>query len=508
MEKIKLKNITYTVLFVLCMAIVNAAVVYELSFYSFNTDKTTYEAGQTVQIEAQPMSRSENPYMQNELVLFVAKPTGEVIMESSAGKFDLAPFQVTAMKSSIKLPSSLKPGSYKVLGYVATAANIYAAFASENIEVTNDMDKYPAAQLSNIEIHYNNDVGFNLEGLLPVEAGDDFDVKFSVKNTGDLDLDLKVTVTAEKTFEGDRVFTKTETVSVDKNEEKDMTFEVTLPDSGGHKLFVTVEYGDFILARSEARVNVLGVAGSINTVNNAEDVYYEGDPVSISVTVVGPADHVTIVDQAELQLQIKKGSDILYEDSKSISDLKGSPQTIKFDFSAPENIDEYKLKLKLVSDGTVLDTYEADYYRLPTPQCVFVDGRLKCIGSCFDDDVCERQEYYLGICHDCRNVKQAPVSTDPDSDDDLDGLTRSEELKLGTDPLNRDSDGDGVPDAEDTMVAGSTVKRPSGKDTDAVEGVSFQILLVAMLVIIFLLSIALNLKSKQGEKKKKKGRKK
>jgi hypothetical protein len=43
------------------------------------------------------------------------------------------------------------------------------------------------------------------------------------------------------------------------------------------------------------------------------------------------------------------------------------------------------------------------------------------------------------------------LSTNPDGDDDGDGLTNLEEYCLGTDPQNADTDGDGIPDGEEVL---------------------------------------------------------
>lgn len=55
------------------------------------------------------------------------------------------------------------------------------------------------------------------------------------------------------------------------------------------------------------------------------------------------------------------------------------------------------------------------------------------------------------------------TTTNPDKDTDGDGLTDAEETKLGTDPNNPDSDGDGVTDKEEV---GSSVDNPIDTDGD------------------------------------------
>src|SRR5207249_2284949 len=60
---------------------------------------------------------------------------------------------------------------------------------------------------------------------------------------------------------------------------------------------------------------------------------------------------------------------------------------------------------------------------------------------------------------------------DPAADADRDGLTNAEEVARGTDPQNKDTDGDGLPDAAETGTgvftdAGHTGTQPANPDTD------------------------------------------
>lgn len=59
--------------------------------------------------------------------------------------------------------------------------------------------------------------------------------------------------------------------------------------------------------------------------------------------------------------------------------------------------------------------------------------------------------------------KETGVKSSPDSDKDRDGLTYDEEMKIGTDPNNADTDGDGLTDGQE-LTAYKT--NPRNFDTD------------------------------------------
>jgi hypothetical protein len=59
------------------------------------------------------------------------------------------------------------------------------------------------------------------------------------------------------------------------------------------------------------------------------------------------------------------------------------------------------------------------------------------------------------------SATQSSDGTDLNSkDSDNDGLTDAQELKIGTDPNNKDTDGDGVPDGQDVAPRDPDLKPP------------------------------------------------
>jgi len=77
-------------------------------------------------------------------------------------------------------------------------------------------------------------------------------------------------------------------------------------------------------------------------------------------------------------------------------------------------------------------------------------GKKKVGEFCANDQECE-----TGLC-------VSSVCLDPDGDDDLDGLRNGIEKVLNLDPLNRDSDGDGVADGQEVI----SVQKPADMDGD------------------------------------------
>ena len=59
-------------------------------------------------------------------------------------------------------------------------------------------------------------------------------------------------------------------------------------------------------------------------------------------------------------------------------------------------------------------------------------------------------------------VREAELGTDPlDADSDDDGLDDGEEKTAGTDPLDSDSDDDGLDDGEEVRTRGQLAEQPA-----------------------------------------------
>ena len=72
------------------------------------------------------------------------------------------------------------------------------------------------------------------------------------------------------------------------------------------------------------------------------------------------------------------------------------------------------------------------------------------------------------MSHTFRSTKSVGSASQPkvfvNTDSDFDGLTDAEELKLGTDPHNPDTDGDGLPDGYEVNVSHTDPKNAHSKD--------------------------------------------
>ena len=86
------------------------------------------------------------------------------------------------------------------------------------------------------------------------------------------------------------------------------------------------------------------------------------------------------------------------------------------------------------------------------------------IQACCGDALCEGGESSAACGVDCLDSDNDGFTDATDSDDDNDGLTDSQEITAGTNPLLIDSDGDGLVDGNDGIVAVALV--PGGVDVN------------------------------------------
>lgn len=494
-----------SIVLLLVLFIINTVAASDIGLYSLKLNNEKYGAGDTVQITADIYSNSAEPLMQNRVV-FALEKSNRAVMQISSLNFDLAPSEVKRISESLVLPSYLAPGDYKLVARLYNAADKLAGALIEELEISNP-GSFKEVELSAVTFSYGGLEDYGQSGLLNVPENEPFNVNFALKNVGSSALDnIEAELKFVKTFDKlDVAKTINQVVNLNKNEQKELSFDVALPAPGGYTLYVAVKHNGELLAMSENRVTVSGFSGSIQHVKNLKDIYNKNDLVRVTASVVGSADSTTIINDAQLDLAIYKKNNLVYSEIKTISVLMPEGKEIMFEFTAPEELDDYVLRLDLKKDSRLLDTFIAAYYELPSPECIFVFGKLKCDDACFDDNVCERFEYYLGNCFDCKDVQEPPESFDPDSDDDRDGLTRQEELALGTNPNNKDTDGDGATDKEEFEAQSDPLDKSSRplkiafKQQEAV--LDFIILLVLASVLIY---IIYKVKPLERKKKKKK----
>lgn len=401
------KNIIFLLLLILFIQIVSASVS-ELSFKSFSTDKDSYNAAEKINFKATIYSKSNYPLMQNRVKVDIVRENSATVKEIISSYFDLAPNEAKNILLFWTLPLNIKPGKYDIIFYAYSKGDVLESIATKTIDINND-NAYLAIDLGVVEIHFENDIGYGLEGF-NVEKNKNFNIQFTVKNTGQINLpNLKNIVEFFPTYQREKTYKTIEkTLSLNKGELKTTNHNLSIETPGTYTFYVKILDNEEDLMKSENRLVVQGISGSILEVYNLKDIYEKGENVKIVATLIGSADYITPLTNAILELALKKQKVIIYSDSILIDKLEGNPEDYIFEFSAPTKLDNYNIELSLKKDTLLLDFYSANYYKLTPKLIITDDGRIKDLTkkACFDDDICDEVEKTLGNCYDCRDISE------------------------------------------------------------------------------------------------------
>ncbi|MDY6777566.1 MAG: hypothetical protein SVU32_02800, partial [Candidatus Nanohaloarchaea archaeon] len=93
---------------------------------------------------------------------------------------------------------------------------------------------------------------------------------------------------------------------------------------------------------------------------------------------------------------------------QTIDRLPFNPVDRTFSLSAPQDLQQYTLRVVLGKGDTVYDTFTASYEPLTVERKLTASGQVKKAGACFTDGVCTQEEYEIGSCYDCIGVETPP----------------------------------------------------------------------------------------------------
>ncbi|MGC9310836.1 MAG: hypothetical protein ACP5E4_03905, partial [Candidatus Aenigmatarchaeota archaeon] len=159
--------------------------------------------------------------------------------------------------------------------------------------------------------------------------------------------------------------------------------------------------GEFACSK-EVRAVVSGKDGTILELNNPQDTYEKGDEAVIELTVVGPADKST-VSGAYAEIEITSGGSPVKSLKKEPITLSLEPQTLRFSFGAPADLERYELTARIGKGSKVFDEKVSEYEAFVMESILTEDGRVLPAGAdgCFDDGKCTDEESKRGDCLDC-----------------------------------------------------------------------------------------------------------
>lgn len=379
------------------------ATVAEVGFRAFSLDKAEYAAGDTMKISATVLSRSASPYMDNRLSCY-AFLMGSAAGSAESALFNLAPSELKDISVSWSIPSSIQPGEYDIVCYFFSAGDRTEASVSASASIKND-NPSKAVELGVVYFFFDGDYGTGLEGF-HVRPDEEFVLEFNISNSGETGLPgLRAVMEFVPTFQRETTVDSYEVETpLAVGESETVSRTMTLENPMTYTLYVKVMDGDSTLALSENRLVVEGLSGSILGVNNAQDTYSKGERATINVSIIGPADNINTLTNAELELTIEKDGQSVYSRTQKVASVSSMPETLTFSFSAPEDLDVYKLVVVLKKDNVILDSYEAGYEEVVAQKILTEDGRIRdlTVAQCWDDGACDDVEKELGDCYDCR----------------------------------------------------------------------------------------------------------
>ena len=93
--------------------------------------------------------------------------------------------------------------------------------------------------------------------------------------------------------------------------------------------------------------------------------------------------------------------------TNNLDELSTSVITETFDFKAPEDLNQYSVKLILGNQNKVFDELSVDYEKIEVEKALSSDGKIYYPNKeiCFDNGVCTDIEKSLGNCYDCSGAE-------------------------------------------------------------------------------------------------------
>lgn len=411
---------------------VASAEFYQVSFKGLDLEKSSYSGGEKVQFTTNIANLAQSPYtdMAVEASLIREEDRTRIEKEVVSGNVDLAAREILEMDGSIEVPSDAPSGSYSLVLQAISPGGTPMTFISDTIDVDNPGNE-GFVSFGNKGVYIITKRTITGEGGIVQEftrpsygtQGEnvmpgDFGIKFKLNNGQSSSLSPKARVSITPTYgEGEPIKSfERDLASVDAVSSQEYRLNTSVRTPGTYIVVVEiVDSSGNVVGESEVRLVIAGEGGSITDVNNAKDVYKYGEDLNVDISVVGPADGATSVQDAYLKMEILKNGEVVQSNEKNLEKLPFNPETYSFSTSAGEKLDEYTLRVELGKDDTVYDTFEAEYEELEAERKLTSTGEIKEEGECFDNNVCTREEYKIGNCFDCIGVEEPPGSEEKSS---------------------------------------------------------------------------------------------
>lgn len=414
------------VLFIVLMFVgFSYAAFYQISFRGFKVSTTSIDAGGSVDVESNIVNLGENPRTDITVKAMLIRNSDKsvVFTDTVRNDIDLAGREVVKIKDSVQVPEDVPEGDYSLTLRAVDASGITKAFVSEDVSVNNDRE-ISSVSFGNKGVYLLAEriitgngytrtyevpsYGTQGENILP---GSNFSIKFNLENTGTTTVSpearIKIVPTYADGEEPVKEFTKDlGDIAPGKNNEYEFESRLLKPGTYELKTQIVGSNGKG-MGSSQVRLVIAGEGGSITDLANSQDTYDSGETVKASATVVGPADGSTTVNNADLKMEVLKNGEVVTSDSRTIDTLPLSPKDYQLSVKADQELTNYSLRVTLGKEGTVYDTYEAEYQPLEAEKALTESGQIRQQNACYDNGVCTEKEFEMGSCYDCINVSKS-----------------------------------------------------------------------------------------------------
>lgn len=411
-----------------------AAAFYQVALMGVSVSDDTVSAGDSLAFETEIVNRDDAPHTDLQVRALIQRMDDRSLVTSKTVRedVDLASREIISIDDEIEIPENTPDGSYSLILLAQTPNGPSISGASEAISVDNPEDVKSLSlgsdgvYLMTEQVSVSGDTitvrelpSYGTEGdtVLP---GSSFDIRFDLRNNGDLPVDPTARIEIYSTYDDNEEVLKEQTVdlgTLTPGEERAHNLTSSMSEPGTYVIDTQIQDADGNqLTKGSVRLVIGGKSGSIVEVSNQQDTYDADEEVTVDATIVGPADGSTTVENAYLAVSALKDGQEVASKEMMVSELPLNPEERTISFATPENLEEYTLSVELGQGDQTFDTFEAEYRPLEAERKLTSDGRIQEAGQCFDDGTCTQAEYELGDCYDCRN-RESPPEDISDSDE-------------------------------------------------------------------------------------------
>ena len=382
-----------------------------IGFYGQSISTQTINSQEPIDVNFNLVNREDIVKSQIEIIYELRRESDLSLMYQSSEELSFAPFEVKQIQESLSF-GLIPEGEYILTTQIRSGAGTPLGRVSNEIKVNSNLGKnveFTTLPYLRVFYDYGNRVryenSYSNTGR-PTGQNENFEVRFELENLDNTEqlykYDFSVRNSYDSQDEMDIIFSNTTLLNI--NEKKEIIETISYDKAGTYDLFVSVyDEEDNLVANKEVRLVIVGEDGTILDVFNKQDTYEKDEFVTVDVSIVGPADSLSIVENSNLIVDVLQNNESIYTEQKQIEILPINPLDYNFFFQAPVKLEYYTLRITLEKDGKIYDQVELDYEPLDPELVISPKGAIydPSLNMCLDDGECSEKEKQIGNCADC-----------------------------------------------------------------------------------------------------------